>query len=152
MPTVDSGESSAYRGIRNGARARLPPPAERGWTSAIAIAESMAEQNHFSPVIRQEPSPAGVPTVLARPTSEPPWDSVIHWPLVTATAGSVVVSRSSHGLATELSTSERDSNAAAPSAIATGQVKVADSGPYRCSSACCTTRAPDPQRRRASSW
>ena len=56
----DSGESAAYRGMRNGARARLPPrPGVAGLTSAIAMAESMAEQNHFSPVTRHDPSAAG---------------------------------------------------------------------------------------------
>jgi hypothetical protein len=107
----------------------LPVTAECGRTSATAIAESMAEQNHFSPWMRHEPSAAGWPVVVARPTSEPPCDSVIHWPLVIAVAGSVESSRGSQASRTASSTSERDSSAAAPSAIATGQVNTADSGP-----------------------
>src|SRR5262249_53661566 len=105
-----------------GVRNRLPRPPPLGLASAIAMDESMAEQNHFSPVMRHDPSAAGMPTVPLRLRSDPPVDSVIHCPLVTATAGSVEISRGSHGSRTDESTSERDSSAAAPSAIATGQV------------------------------
>ena len=125
-------------------------PAPSGRASATAIAESTAEQNHFSPVRRQAPPPESRAVVAERARSEPPGDSVIHCPLVTATAGSVLVSRGSHACRTAGSVSGRASSAAAPSAIATGQEKVADSGPYRCSSACWTTRARAPQAPRAS--
>jgi hypothetical protein len=127
----DSGESAAYRGMRKGASPLLPFTPGCGRTSATAIAESMAEQNHFSPWMRHEPSAAGWPVVVARPTSDPPWDSVIHCPLVMATAGSVAIRRGNQASRRLESTSERESRAAAPSAIATGHVNVADSGPYR---------------------
>src|SRR5215467_7711390 len=130
----------AYGGTRNGASARLPAPAPSGRASATAIAESAAEQNHFSPVSRHTP-PSWAAVVVDRDTSEPPCDSVIHCPLVTAVSGSVDTSLGSHVSRASPPVSGRDSSAAAPSAIATGQENVADSGPYRCSSACCTTRA-----------
>src|SRR6266540_2818288 len=141
---------SASRDTRNGASVRLPAAAPCGRANATAIAESMAEQNHFSPDSRQL-SPVRTATVLVRERSEPPWDSVIHWPLVIAVSGSVETRRGSQASRTAGSISGRDSSAAAPSVIATGQLKVAHSGPYRCSRACCTTRAPAPQRPRASS-
>jgi hypothetical protein len=109
---------------------RLPSAAPAGRASATAIAESIAEQNHFSPVSRQVPVPSsGRAVVVDREMSEPPCDSVIHWPLVIATSGSVEISRVSHRSCTAGSISGRLSSAAAPSAIATGQVNVADSGP-----------------------
>ena len=141
-----SGESTAYRGTRNGARTRLPRPAPSGRANATAIAASAAEQNHFSPLIRHDPSAAGRPSVVVRRQSEPPCDSVIHCPLVIAVSGSVEISRGSQASRTAASTSGVISSAAAPSAIATGQENVADSGPYRCSRACWTTRAAAPQR------
>ena len=61
--------------------------------------------------------------------SEPPCDSVIHWPLLIAWSGSVDSSRGSQASRTDASTSGRLSSAAAPSLIATGQEKVADSAP-----------------------
>jgi hypothetical protein len=67
--------------------------------------------------------------VEERAMSDPPCDSVIHWPLVIATSGSVETSRVSQVSWTAGSIPGRLSSAAAPSAIATGQVNVADSGP-----------------------
>ncbi len=115
---VGGGGETGQRGI-----SRVPGDEERcqafatgdgvGGPRAIAMAESMAEQNHFSPWIRHDPSAAGRPVVWARPTSEPPCDSVIHCPLVIATAGSVDSSRGSQASRTASSTSDRDSSAAA---------------------------------------
>ena len=94
----------------------------------------------------------GRAVVVEREMSDPPCDSVIHWPLVMARSGSVDSSRGSHASRTAGSTSSRDSSAAAPSLMATGQENIADSGPYRCSNACWTTRAVGPNVARASGW
>ena len=56
--------SVGVRGTRNGARLRLPAPAPSGRASATAIAESIAEQNHFSPVSRQVPPPCAPRVVV----------------------------------------------------------------------------------------
>src|SRR5215475_4183767 len=145
-PGAGATPSAAYRGTTNGARVRLPGAAPSGRASATAISASAAEQNHFSPVSRQASSVpvGGRALVVEREMSDPPCDSVIHCPLVIACAGSVDTSLGNQASRTDGSTSSRDSNAAAPSLIATGQENTADSGPYRCSSACCTTRAVGP--------
>src|SRR5690606_27611958 len=139
VPAGASGESAAYRGTRNGASVRLPGGAPSGRASATATGASTAEQNHLSPASSHAPSPRGRAVVVAPDRSDPPVDSVIHWPLVIATAGSGEGNRGRQAPRTEASTSGWHSSAAAPSDIATGQEKVADSGPYTCSSACWTT-------------
>src|SRR5262249_24634591 len=115
-----------------GASPRLPPAAvPSGRASATAIAESAAEQNHFSPVSRHRLSPAvgGRADVDERGMSGPPWGSGIHWPLQIASRGAGESSPGSHASRTAGSTSSRASSAAAPSLIATGQLNTADSGP-----------------------
>src|SRR5664280_565917 len=61
-------------------------PSSRASTTATSLVT--AEQNHFSPLSRQPPSAPRLARVLVRPTSLPPVASVIHCPLVQATAGS----------------------------------------------------------------
>ena len=101
-----------------------------GRTSATAIAESIAEQNHFSPWTRHEPSAAGMASRggpadigAALRLGHPLATGDGHAPGRSRAAAAATASR------TDESTSERESRAAAPSAIATGQVNVADSGP-----------------------
>ncbi len=80
----------------------------------------VAEVNHLRPYSRHAPS-SNRATVSDRPTSEPPVDSVIHWPLVQKVAGSRLVrwgtARSMRGWLPELSKVR-----VAPSVMARGQV------------------------------
>ena len=143
-----SGESAAYRGTRNGARPGCRGRRPRAGPARPPSPSRSAEQNHFSPVSRHEPSAAGRPVVVARPTSEPPCDSVIHWPLVIAVAGSVEMQPGQPGVA-HAPGPHRSGTAARrrrrPSRP--GRRTSPTPGPYRCSRACWTTRAPAPHVR-----
>src|SRR5690606_41489987 len=126
--------------------------ARRGGAAGTATGAWPAGQSPLSPASGHAPSPRGRAVVVAPDRSDPPVDSVIHWPLVIATSGSVEVNRGSQASRIEASTSGWHSRAAAPSDIATGQEKVADSGPYTCSSAWWTTRVAEPHCARAPLW
>src|SRR5664280_170403 len=142
--------TSASRGTTQQASPREPAGAPSSRASTTATSLVTAEQNHFSPLSRQPPSAPRLARVLVRPTSLPPVASVIHCPLVQATAGSRLSSRGSTRFRNSAATPSDCSTVTAPSVIATGQLYVADSGANRCSSASCTTRAPAPQLARAS--
>ena len=62
--------------------AARPPPSGRA--SVSAICEVIADVNHFLPYSRQPSASVRSARVRVVPTSDPPVDSVIHWPLVQA--------------------------------------------------------------------
>ena len=130
-----------------GAKKQLRPLEVRARRTVMA--ESVAEENHLNPSIRQGPrdwpsgavptwSPMNVATVSVCDTSLPPVRSVIHCPDVHAFTGSVEVRRSNADWRTGRSFAsifELDSwdkiMAAAPSCIALGQVTVAELPDHR---------------------